>query len=427
MWKNKLIYPFNLSRITTTLLISGVILFVANASFSKEIPAKPIKQAGSITSPQQVSQQDIDALKKDLIKISSQEESQMPDTKAQQVEAQKDQTQQSQNMTGNVQKVATLDSSCLVAPGDNLSITIFGEPDLSQTDVVVRADGNVTINPVGEIKVAGLTISELNSVVSGQLKQYLVDPKISIKLNNQKIAKVYIHGAVEKPGLYEHMLSPTYDPISGRTVSTSPDLTVASVISKSGGILYNADLRHVKITNRGSGNSHTADLMQLIANGDSSQDVFLQSGDSVYVPTLTTDAQIPDDEFKLIASSSLAPSTFSVKVTGEVAKPGILALTANNPEISAAIAAAEGFTPDAERNVVKIQRATPRGNITTIYVNPQTQNYVLRPNDLVFVEAKAGAKLARTFGPMADFFFPFARFAESYNGWAGMFDPTRGN
>jgi len=321
--------------------------------------------------------------------------------------------------------VQMLGSTYRLAPGDSINVSVYGEPDLTQTDILIRHDGNATIEPFGELKVAGMTVNDLIETLQQRYKTYLLDPKVSVKVSHYKIPKVYVYGAVNKPGLYQHTAVTTTDPVTGRTITSMPDLTVSNVIANSGGIKHHSDISRIKITNSHSGTSRIVDLSKMIRYGDTSQDVILSDGDTVYVPYFPSSAQIPDDQFMLMASSTLSPATFRVKVLGEVVRPGDYEITGQNPSILAAIAAAEGFGRDANRKMVQIQRVTPQGNIATIYVDPNRQHLMLRPNDIVYVDVQNSGFLARKAGPVADIIRPFGIFADSYNSWAEMFNPTR--
>ena len=322
-------------------------------------------------------------------------------------------------------RVKILESDYLLSAGDTLAVSVYGEPEFSQPDILIRPDGNASIEPFGEIKAAGSTVSELTGVLTGKFKHYLLEPKVSIKVNNFKVSKVYLYGAVNRPGLYEQPKTTSTDAISGRTISQSSDMTIASVLSNSGGVKHNADLKHIKITNNSNKTTKEVDLIKLLSEGDSVQDIVLNSGDTVYVPYIASDAQISDENFAMVASSSLSPETFRVRVVGAVTRPGLYELTAHNAGVNSAIAAAEGFTTDANKKAVKIQRITPQGNISTIFANPLSGDFVLRPNDIVFVEDNNSAVAAKKFGVLGDLFFPFSRFSDAYNGWAEMFDPSR--
>jgi len=322
-------------------------------------------------------------------------------------------------------KVKTLSTKYLLSPGDSISLSVYGEPDFAQPDILVRPDGYATVEPFGEVNVAGLSVDELTGSLKEKFKNYLLDPKVSVKVNNLHSAKVYIYGAVQRPGLYQQAATQNGQDSNGNSARITPEMTVASVIANAGGIKLNADLRQIKVSNNETGRDETVDLMKMVQNGDVNQDIYLRSGDSIYVPCLDTEAQISDEDFMLISSSSLAPVDFPVRVTGAVSKPGVYNLSSSSPRLNSALASSQGYTPEAKRNLVAIQRLTNNGNVSTFYVNPKKNDVILRPNDLIIVPETSSSAASKGFGLIADILNPVARFGDGFNSWAEMFDPTR--
>ena len=117
--------------------------------------------------------------------------------------------------------------------------------------------------------------------------------------------------------------------------------------------------------------------------------------------------------------------TFPVRIIGAVATPGVYDITSANPGLNSAIAASQGYTPDANKKIVTIQRVTPRGNIATLYVNPMKDDIVLRPNDLIIVPEKSTTIAGRGFNFLSAVVMPFGIISNAANSWTQMFDPSR--
>lgn len=84
--------------------------------------------------------------------------------------------------------------------GDVLRLQVFDEPDLSM-EIRLSDAGTISYPFLGEIRVAGLTMSQLESeVVSGLKGDYLVDPKVNVSVLEYR--PFYINGEVEDPGGY---------------------------------------------------------------------------------------------------------------------------------------------------------------------------------------------------------------------------------
>lgn len=88
-----------------------------------------------------------------------------------------------------------------VDTGDRISITVYQEPDLSISDVRVKADGTIAYPLLGDLHVAGLTSQGLQDLVIGMLKDgYLKKPSITVSIDSYRL--YYIKGEVSRPGGY---------------------------------------------------------------------------------------------------------------------------------------------------------------------------------------------------------------------------------
>ncbi len=289
--------------------------------------------------------------------------------------------------------VNTFSERYVVSPGDSLSISILGEPEVSQDKVLVKCDGYVNVHPIGEVRVGGFNVDEVKKILAARLSTYFIDPIVSVHVNNTHTPKIYIYGAVQKPGLYQHYKK---GEIAESRNFMPP--TLASVIADAGGIEYNADLENVQVINRKTGNKKAYNLLNLIRNGDSTQDIYLSSGDAVYIPAKQTNTWLSDRDFLLISSSSIAPKEFPVRVQGAVKNPGVHFLTTRSPGLNTAIASSKGFTRHARIDAVKIVRTAPAGNTSTLIVDSSKNDVVLRPNDTIDVFDKRKSFLGKCYG-----------------------------
>src|SRR5438552_455551 len=88
----------------------------------------------------------------------------------------------------------------VVNPLDTLSVTVVGEPDLTNK-YRVDIDGGITLPYVGRQSAAGLTISELQTKIASLLKQgYLQNPQVLIDVDQFKSRAAYVTGKVRTPG-----------------------------------------------------------------------------------------------------------------------------------------------------------------------------------------------------------------------------------
>ncbi len=285
----------------------------------------------------------------------------------------------------NIQKayLNTFSDRYVISPGDYLSVSIFGEPELTQEKILVKCDGYANIHPIGEVRLGGFNVDEVREILSAHLEKYFVKPIVSVHVDSTRTPKIYIYGAVEKPGLYSSHAE-------GKPLGTDylPALslpTLAGVIEEAGGIDYSADLENVQVINHKTGNRRTYNLLNLIKNGDVAQNIYLSSGDAVYIPVRQTNSRLSDDDFLLISRSSIAPKEFPVRVRGAVRKPGVHYLTSASPGLNTAIASSKGLTFNAKVEEIKIHRMTATGKVDIIVADPDKDDVVLRPNDTINV------------------------------------------
>ena len=86
--------------------------------------------------------------------------------------------------------------------GDRISIRVYGESDLS-VDAMLAESGSINYPFLGELKVAGLTPSELESVIVNGLKgDYLINPSVTVSITQYR--PVFIYGEVQVPGGYSY-------------------------------------------------------------------------------------------------------------------------------------------------------------------------------------------------------------------------------
>jgi len=109
---------------------------------------------------------------------------------------------------GCVQLVLAVDlpvarASYAIASTDRLRITVYQEEDLS---VFARVDAKGTVNLplVGEVVVAGKTVSEAQQVIEAAYRdgRYLKKPQVTINIEEYAAREVSIDGKVRNPGRY---------------------------------------------------------------------------------------------------------------------------------------------------------------------------------------------------------------------------------
>ena len=86
-----------------------------------------------------------------------------------------------------------------IAPGDRITISVYGEPDLSFDDMPVPSSGFITYPFLGQIQAAGISEVELaGRITRGLLDGYLLQPQVSVAVIQYR--PIYVGGAVRLPG-----------------------------------------------------------------------------------------------------------------------------------------------------------------------------------------------------------------------------------
>lgn len=120
-------------------------------------------------------------------------------------------------LSGNAVR-ATSDYS--VRANDKLKIKIFQYPELSG-EYTVRANGTISIAPVGDIPVDGLSAKEIANQISDRFVRAGISDKPGTSVEILETRPVYVLGDVQKPGEYQFR----------------PGMTVLQVVSLAGGWL----------------------------------------------------------------------------------------------------------------------------------------------------------------------------------------------
>ena len=90
-----------------------------------------------------------------------------------------------------------------IQEGDVLRVAFSYLKELDQDGVIVLPDGSVTLVGVDRIKLAGLTVSEADDIVTAAYSEEYLSPSLSLIVQETVGRKIYVLGEVTKPGLHE--------------------------------------------------------------------------------------------------------------------------------------------------------------------------------------------------------------------------------
>lgn len=112
----------------------------------------------------------------------------------------------------------------LLQAGDQLSITVFREPDLSAEKVAVDNSGNVQLPLIGSIVVAGRSATNLGQDIErAYASRFVRDPHVTVSVVEAAPRIVSVEGEVTQPGAFE--MKPGSTLLSALAMARSPKRT----------------------------------------------------------------------------------------------------------------------------------------------------------------------------------------------------------
>ncbi len=262
-----------------------------------------------------------------------------------------------------------------LGPFDIVQVVIWEHPELTSplgsyrsdnaTGQLISESGLMFYPYVGEINVLGKTISELRQEIVQSLSKILNNPQIDVRLLQSQRLKVYVQGAVEKPGVV--------------SLSDVP-ITFLEAVNRCGGATSAANLSSVEFTR--DGKVHKIDMLASYAAGVGPGDIVLKDGDVI---------RIPD------ASEAKA------YLMGEVRNQQALSFKNGKLSLSEALANGGGIlTESAEAENIYVFRSESANSINVYHLNAGNpmalvfgDQFALRPGDIVFVDATGLARWNR--------------------------------
>lgn len=154
-----------------------------------------------------------------------------------------------------------------LGPGDELLIRGWGTIDIDYRATVDR-NGTISIPTVGSIVLAGVKAGDAENVIRAAVARLYKGVTINVNFGQLRAMTVYVVGQASRPGTY--------------TVSSLSTLVTA--LFASGGPNANGSMRRVQVKRAGRVAAEL-DLYSFIAKGDKSEDIKLQDGDTIYIPS----------------------------------------------------------------------------------------------------------------------------------------------
>ncbi|MDE2367979.1 MAG: SLBB domain-containing protein [Burkholderiales bacterium] len=231
----------------------------------------------------------------------------------------------------------------LVAPGDEVLVTLWGSVD-ADLRIIVDRSGRIFVPRVGSIQVSGVRSADLKSVVERRVAQVFKNFQLSVSLGQLRGIRVFVTGFVTRPGTY--------------TVSSLS--SVVTALMRAGGPSSAGSFRNITLR-RGAQLVATLDLYDLLLRGDRSNDQVLQAGDVVFV----------------------GPVGPQVGFIGSVNRPAVIELKPGET-VADAIRMVGGFTAVGDRTRLAVERLKDRmAQRVALLELPRDQGQTLGAGDIL--------------------------------------------
>ena len=259
------------------------------------------------------------------------------------------------SMTAFAQDLPLLSADATVGPRDVLDVKVLEDPNMSGR-VTVADDGQIILNVVGKIAVAGLTATQIEAKLKSIVETFLTHATVSVQVVEFASKPISVVGAVVRPGRI------------GATGST----TLIQAITEAGGLAagHGNQIYVLRTARNGLSEQLAIDVDELMVRGNPDVNIPLAPNDLVNIP--------------------IDPPV-TIYIMGEVMRPGKAQFRrSQNPTLLQAIADSGGPTDRASKKVI-VKRITA-GKQETFTVNyrdiirGKSKDVILQDNDTVVLE-----------------------------------------
>lgn len=241
--------------------------------------------------------------------------------------------------------------------------------------VTVRPDGTISYPYVGSITAAGKTDFELADIIQNSLLERFKRAWVKITIveyNKRRSVKVF--GEIANPGTF---------PINGGK-------NFLELITEVGKLGAKADVEHIKLISE-NGTIRVISFNEIMENPFSENNVQMQSGDIIHVPSLKEN-DIKDEE-----------QPIRIMLMGAISKQGPVYLTKDHNSIIDAIFENGGMKDGKFKENIYVIRKNGSGDPETIHINLEKAittrdtkyNIALAEDDYVYIPARKDGPLQR--------------------------------
>jgi polysaccharide export outer membrane protein len=249
-----------------------------------------------------------------------------------------------------------------IGPEDLLEIDVFQVADL-KTTARVSARGYIKLSLIDSIEVAGLTVSELESLISSKLKKYVREPVVSVFVKEYRSQQISVLGSVKDPRAYY---------ATGQKYLLDM-LSLAGGLTQDAGSICIIQRPPKADASEEKGEKIVIDLDELLIKGRPELNITVLSGDTIVIP-----------------KSGIFFVDGAVKNPGEFQLKGQTTLTQ-------AISMAKGLSFEALHSEMRIYRDTgnPEREVITVdydsVLEGKSRDVDIKDKDVIIV-GKSGFK-----------------------------------
>lgn len=160
----------------------------------------------------------------------------------------------------------------VLKPSDVISVEVYQEDDLNK-QVRVEGDGSVALALVGKVKIAGMTVSEAQSLITDLYnRDYLVNPQVSLLVVSFSPKVVHVLGSVNSPGVVQ--------------IPPDRDLTLTEAIAAVRGVSRLGNPKSItikRVDDDGRSRQMEVNFSRIVTDPDT-KDITLKEGDTVWIP-----------------------------------------------------------------------------------------------------------------------------------------------
>ena len=164
------------------------------------------------------------------------------------------------------------DYQYLIGPGDNLTIFVWRNPEISGS-FVVRPDGKVTTSLVEDVEVSGRTPTMLARQLEEQLATYINNPRVTVSVSRFQ-------------GPFSEQVRVIGEATNPSAINYTENMTLLDLMISVGGLTEFASGNNAKLVRVIDGQQTTFELNieDLIKDGDITQNIDMLPGDIIIIP-----------------------------------------------------------------------------------------------------------------------------------------------